>query len=64
MASSRDVVEAMEWNGLDAMFGFTVSMGMVALVMAWAVTVVAVKGWAERRENRTLFKKPVISGPA
>jgi hypothetical protein len=64
MASSRDVVEAMEWNGLDAMFGFTVTMGVVALVMAWAVLVVAVKGWAERRENRSLFKKPVLGSTA
>jgi hypothetical protein len=64
MASSRDVVEAMEWNGLDAMFGFTVGMGAVAMVMAWAVTVVAIKGWAERRENKSLFKKPVFGRTA
>jgi hypothetical protein len=64
MASSRDVVEAMEWNGLDAMFGFTVGMGMVALLMAWTVTLVAIKGWAERRENKSLFKKPVLDRTA
>lgn len=54
MASSRDVVMAMEGNGLDAMFGFTVGMGLVAMVMAWAVVVMAVKGWAERREKRRM----------
>lgn len=51
MASSRDIVRAMEVNGLDAMFGFTVGMGVVAMVMAWVVVVMAVKGWAERRES-------------
>lgn len=59
MASSRDIVMAMEYNGLDAMFGFTVGMGGVAMVMAWVVLCMAVKGWAERRENRL-----VISGTA
>jgi Protein of unknown function (Ytp1) len=64
MASSRDVVEAMEFNGLDAMFGFTVTMGVVALMMAWAVVVVASKGWAERKENGRFLKKLALIGTA
>lgn len=60
MASSRDVVEAMEFNGLEPMFGFTITMGVVALTMAWAVVVVAIKGWAERKENRKFSKKSAL----
>jgi hypothetical protein len=59
MASSRDVIYAMEWNQLDAMFGFTVTMGLTALIMAWEVVLIAVKGWAVRKERPRLFKKGV-----
>ncbi|QDS71329.1 hypothetical protein FKW77_002092 [Venturia effusa] len=64
MASSRDVVMAMESNGLDAMFGFTVGMGLVALVMAWGVLCMAVKGWAERKEKKAVFSKNTVLGAA
>jgi hypothetical protein len=37
---------------LDAMFMYTVTMGLVGLLMAWIVVVIAVKGWAVRRERR------------
>ena len=50
---ARDTVMAMEDNGLDAMFIFTVSMGVITLLMAWVITVIAIKGWAVRKENRT-----------
>jgi len=43
---------AMEGNGLDAMFIFTVSMGVITFLMAWIIVVVAIKGWAVRKENR------------
>jgi hypothetical protein len=46
---------AMEDNGLDAMFIFTVSMGVITFLMAWIIVVVAIKGWAVRRENRSGF---------
>ncbi|KAF2433672.1 hypothetical protein EJ08DRAFT_668669 [Tothia fuscella] len=59
MASSRDVVTAMERNGLDAMFGFTVTMGVTALVMAWVVVCLAVKGWAVRKERAASFPPKV-----
>jgi hypothetical protein len=45
----------MEANGLDAMFIFTVSMGVITFLMAWIIVVVAIKGWAVRRENRSAF---------
>ncbi|KFZ02629.1 hypothetical protein V500_00060 [Pseudogymnoascus sp. VKM F-4518 (FW-2643)] len=55
MASSRDTVVSMEYNNLDAMFVFTVTMGLVSFLMAWIILIVALKGWAlqkERRHNR------------
>lgn len=38
--------------GLDAMFMYTVTMGVVGLLMAWEVTLLAFKGWAVRNECR------------
>lgn len=35
---------------LDVMFMYTVTMGLVGLLMAWVIAVVALKGWAARRE--------------
>ncbi|KAG0647157.1 hypothetical protein D0Z07_7112 [Hyphodiscus hymeniophilus] len=55
MLSARDVVETMEQYGLDAMFIFTVTMGLITFLMAWIVVVIAIKGWAVRRENRSRF---------
>ncbi|KUJ14738.1 uncharacterized protein LY89DRAFT_735815 [Mollisia scopiformis] len=52
MASARDTVEAMETHNLDAMFIFTVSMGVITFLMAWIIVVIAIKGMAVRRENR------------
>jgi hypothetical protein len=59
MCSSRDVIRAMEWNGLDAMFGFTVTMGLTALIMAWEVVLIAIKGWAVRKERPNFSKKSI-----
>lgn len=39
---------------LDAMFMYTVTMGLVGLLMAWEVAVLAIKGWAVGRERRAL----------
>ena len=36
---------------LDAMFMYTVVMGMVGLLMAWVIVVLALKGWIVRRES-------------
>ena len=49
MGSATDTVAAIEGNGLDAMFLFTVVMGFSALFMAWAGICFGIKGWAVRR---------------
>ena len=51
MASNRDTVNALEYYDIHAMFPFTVTMGLTAFLMAWAITVLAVKGWAVRRNH-------------
>jgi hypothetical protein len=43
----------MEYNDLNAMFAFTVTMGIVSLLMAWIILVIAVKGWALRKQGRS-----------
>lgn len=55
MASNRDTVAALEQYNLDAMFILTITIGLTALLMAWAAVVVALKGWAYRREHRFPF---------
>lgn len=35
---------------LDAMFMYTVTMGLVGVLMAWVILMIALKGWAARRE--------------
>ncbi|KAF3763698.1 hypothetical protein M406DRAFT_293326 [Cryphonectria parasitica EP155] len=50
MASSGDTVEGMIHYNLDVMFMYTVTMGLVGLLMAWEIIVIAVKGWAARKE--------------
>jgi hypothetical protein len=57
MVSNKDTVAALESYDLDAMFTFTVTMGFVALLMAWTVVVVAIKGWATRYESVGRFVK-------
>jgi hypothetical protein len=45
----------MELNHLDAMFVFTVTMGLVTFMMAWIIVVIAIKGWAMRAEGKQAF---------
>jgi len=52
MASTRDVVIMLEHSAVDAMFTFTVGMGLTALIMAWATILYGIKGWAHRREAK------------
>lgn len=49
---ASDTVNGMIHYELDAMFIYTVTMGLVGLLMAWIVAVIAVKGWAVRKERR------------
>ena len=51
MASNKDTVMAMEYYNLEAMFSFTVMMGLTSFLMAWAIIALAVKGWAVRRRQ-------------
>ncbi|KKA27198.1 hypothetical protein TD95_002099 [Thielaviopsis punctulata] len=51
MASASDTVDAIIRNQLDAMFLYTVTMGIVGLLMAWVLFVLALKGWAVRKEK-------------
>ncbi|KAF1988254.1 hypothetical protein K402DRAFT_411626 [Aulographum hederae CBS 113979] len=53
MMSNTDTVESLEYNNLDAMFVFTVTMGVACLLLAWTTIVLALKGWAVRREQRS-----------
>ncbi|KAF9870409.1 hypothetical protein CkaCkLH20_12076 [Colletotrichum karsti] len=50
MASAGDTVDGMIHYGLDAMFMYTVTMGLVGVLMAWEIIVLAIKGWAVRKE--------------
>ncbi|KAI1808675.1 hypothetical protein F4811DRAFT_559066 [Daldinia bambusicola] len=56
MASANDTVGGMIHYDLDAMFFYTVTMGLVGLVMAWEVILLALKGWAVRKESSRPLK--------
>lgn len=45
----------MEAYNLNAMFSFTVTMGLTAFLMAWTIIVLAVKGWAIQRRQVPSF---------
>ena len=49
----------METYGLDAMFVFTVTMGLTAFLMAWSILVVAIKGWNIRHRRRSPHRSNV-----
>lgn len=51
IASNKDTVAAMERHDLNAMFIFTVTMGLTAFLMAWTIIVLAVKGWATKKSK-------------
>lgn len=50
-ASSSDTVAGMVHYDLDEMFVYTVTMGCVGMLMAWVIVVLALKGWAVRKEK-------------
>ncbi|RNJ53807.1 hypothetical protein D7B24_001330 [Verticillium nonalfalfae] len=52
MASSTDTVKRLRHYNLDAMFVYTVVTGIVGLLMAWVIIVLAVKGAAVRQQRR------------
>jgi hypothetical protein len=53
---ARDIIWYMEYFNLMAMFLFTVCMGFTAFLMAWAIIVMAFRGWAERRQLRAVSR--------
>ncbi|OAL54910.1 hypothetical protein IQ07DRAFT_500157 [Pyrenochaeta sp. DS3sAY3a] len=57
MLSNKDTVAALESYNLDAMFTFTVTMGLTALLMAWTTIAIAIKGWAQRKESSSTYMK-------
>ncbi|KAL5116814.1 hypothetical protein ACEQ8H_005295 [Pleosporales sp. CAS-2024a] len=57
MLSNKDTVAVLEGYKLDAMFTFTVTMGLSAILMAWTTVVIAIKGWAARTESRHQYTK-------
>lgn len=40
---------------MEEMFMYTVTMGLVGVLMAWEIFVLALKGWAQRKERRSTF---------
>jgi len=51
MGSARGVVGILILHGLGPMFVFTVTVGIVMMLMAWVVGVIAIKWWFVRRET-------------
>lgn len=58
MASTKDVIHIMEDHDLMPMFIFTLCMGFTAFLMAYEIIVLAIKGWATRRESAVLRRLP------
>ncbi|PYI11570.1 integral membrane protein [Aspergillus sclerotiicarbonarius CBS 121057] len=52
MLSTRSVIDLLEKYDLDAMFVFTVTMGLTAFIMACEILAIAIKAWAVKRESR------------
>ena len=53
MASNKDIIFYMERADLMAMFVFSVTMGITAFIMAYAVIVLSFKGWAAQKEMKS-----------
>ncbi|KKK20050.1 integral membrane protein, partial [Aspergillus rambellii] len=51
MLSTRNVIDAIEYYDLDAMFIFTVGMGLTAFIMAMEILAISIKAWAVKRES-------------
>ncbi|KAL4820675.1 hypothetical protein BDW67DRAFT_152967 [Aspergillus spinulosporus] len=52
MLSTRNVVEALEYYELDAMFATSIALGLTAFIMAWEIVLIAIKAWAVKRQSR------------
>ncbi|KAK9463250.1 uncharacterized protein V1516DRAFT_618824 [Lipomyces oligophaga] len=54
ISSSQQIVEAMLYRKLDAMFTMNLAVGFTALFMAWIMVCMAVKGWATMRHTGSM----------
>ncbi|AQZ18218.1 YCR061W [Zygosaccharomyces parabailii] len=54
MESTDQVVEALEYRGFTPMFSFNLSVGVVALVMAWEMVLLFWRNWLQRRQSSQL----------
>ncbi|KAH0609596.1 uncharacterized protein H6S33_013082 [Morchella sextelata] len=52
MASNKDTASYLDRVSADPMFILTVIIGIAALIMCWVTGIMAIKGWALRREHR------------
>ncbi|KAL4977457.1 hypothetical protein BDW66DRAFT_132370 [Aspergillus desertorum] len=52
MLSTRNVVEALEYYELDAMFATSIALGLTAFIMAWEIVLIAIKAWAVKHQIR------------
>lgn len=60
---NKDTVAALDRANGDAMFVLTVIIGFTVLAMSWVTCVMAIKGWALRREQQSVHE-PTIHVPA
>ncbi|OBT61438.1 hypothetical protein VE03_08951 [Pseudogymnoascus sp. 23342-1-I1] len=51
VSQNRDTVQSMVDNGVNAMIVATVTMGITAMLMAWVIFLLVVRGWADKRER-------------
>ncbi|KAK6536299.1 hypothetical protein TWF281_000540 [Arthrobotrys megalospora] len=58
--SNSETIDAFDAMNVDGMFAFTLSLGLTALLMSYQTLVVALKGWAVKREasrsQKTVFR--------
>ncbi|CAH2352243.1 uncharacterized membrane protein [[Candida] railenensis] len=52
MESCDPVILALEYRGFTAMFTLNLSLGFIALLMAWEMTLFALKDWLEERKEK------------
>lgn len=53
MESTDPVVQSFEYHGLSPMFSLNVTLGFITLLMAWEMTVFALKDWLSKRSKRS-----------
>lgn len=54
MESTDQVIEALEFRGFTPMFSFNLSVGVVALLMAWEMVLLFWRNWLEKRQTSQL----------